>query len=37
MVYLPSFVGKTADIYVKVAWGEGVEAREYKVRVIFEK
>ena len=37
MVFLPSFVGKTADIYVKVAWGEGVEAREYKVKVIFEK
>lgn len=36
MVYLPSFVGKTADIYVKVAWGEGVEKREYKIKVIFE-
>jgi hypothetical protein len=36
MVFLPSFVGKTADIYVKVAWGEGVESREYKIKVIFE-
>lgn len=36
MVYLPSFVGKTADIYVKVAWGEGIEKHEYKIQVIFE-
>jgi len=37
MIYLPSFVGKTAEIYIRVIWGEGnSETHFYKMKVIFE-
>jgi len=37
MIYLPSFVGKTAEIYLRVIWGEGnSETHYYKMKVIFE-
>lgn len=37
MIYLPSFVGKTAEIYIRVIWGEAnSETHFYKMKVIFE-
>jgi hypothetical protein len=37
MIFLPSFVGKTAEIYVRVMFGERLDqVREYKIKVAFE-
>jgi hypothetical protein len=37
MIFLPSFVGKTAEIYVRVMFGERLDqVKEYKIKVIFE-
>lgn len=37
MIFLPSFVGKSAEIYIRVIWGEAhSETRYYKMKVIFE-
>jgi hypothetical protein len=36
MVFMESFIGKSADLYIKVKFGEiGEEVREYKIQVIF--
>lgn len=37
MIFLKSFVGKTADVYVRVMFGERLDqVKEYKIKVIFE-
>jgi hypothetical protein len=37
MIFLPSFVGKSAEIHIRVVWGEGrSETKFYKLKVIFE-
>jgi hypothetical protein len=37
MVFLSSFIGKTADIYIKVMFGERLDqVKTYKIKVIFE-